>query len=412
MPGKDIVCFNLMLHAALKKPGVYYYIFPTFAQAKRVIWNSVTNDGQRFIDFIPKQLIQGVPNSQEMLIRLINGSIIQLVGSDNYNALMGSNPQGIVFSEYALQDHRANQYLRPILVANNGWAIYISTPRSKNHLYDLYEIAQANPDDWFCELLTIDDTGVVSKEQVQKDIDDREMSETLARQEYWCTWNESDGSYYGEYMHRLREQGHIREIPWIESQLVNTAWDLGVNDATAIIFYQYINGTLYIIDAYQSTDKGLDSHIHYVKQKPYVYGKHIAPFDIQVREMSNGISRKVIAQQLGINFTVAPPPAEIRLEDGIEAVRATLPKTYFDKVKCKELIWALENYRQKMGRDGRLLNTPEHNHASHMADAFRYLSITIRKVEKRGMTQEDADKIRFEAQGGYAQSHYNPYSPL
>ena len=125
--GKDIVAFNLCIRQCIRKVCVVYYIFPTFAQAKRVIWDSLTNSGDRFLDYIPKELIEST-NSQEMKIRFINGSLLQLVGSDNFDALMGTNPAAVVFSEYALQDPRAYQFIRPILTANAGWALFITTP--------------------------------------------------------------------------------------------------------------------------------------------------------------------------------------------------------------------------------------------------------------------------------------------
>ena len=123
--GKDVAAFNVMFRMALRRVGVYYYIFPTFTQAKRVIWQSILNDGSKFLDFIPKELVQQ-KNESELRINLKNGSVIQLVGSDNYDGLVGTNPCGLVFSEYALQDPRAYQFLRPILAANDGWAVFIS----------------------------------------------------------------------------------------------------------------------------------------------------------------------------------------------------------------------------------------------------------------------------------------------
>lgn len=126
--GKDVMAFNLLIRCALKRVGVYFYVFPTYSQARKVIWTSITNDGQRFLDFIPAALVAST-NGSEMSIRLKNGSLIQLVGSDNIDSLVGTNPIGLVFSEYALQDPRAYQFLRPILVANGGWALFISTPR-------------------------------------------------------------------------------------------------------------------------------------------------------------------------------------------------------------------------------------------------------------------------------------------
>lgn len=123
--GKDVCAFNAILRAALNKIAVYYYVFPTYSQAKKVIWDSITNTGHRFLDYIPPELVQS-KNSQEMKIILKNGSLIQLVGSDNIDSLVGTNPAGVVFSEYAIQSPLAYQFLRPILLANRGWSLFIS----------------------------------------------------------------------------------------------------------------------------------------------------------------------------------------------------------------------------------------------------------------------------------------------
>ena len=126
--GKDITAFNLCIRALLRKVCVIYYIFPTYSQGKKILWDSITNSGQKILDYIPDELLIS-KNSQEMKLKFTNGSLFQIVGSDNYDSLMGTNPQGVVFSEYALQDSRAYQYIRPILTANEGWALFISTPK-------------------------------------------------------------------------------------------------------------------------------------------------------------------------------------------------------------------------------------------------------------------------------------------
>lgn len=183
--GKDIVAWNLMIRQAISKVGNYYYCLPTFKQARLVIWESITNNGKKFIDYIPEQLIDRV-NQSEMSINLINGSNIRLIGSDTFDtSLVGTNPRMIVFSEYGLSDNRAYTFIRPILNANDGICLLISTPRGKNHMYDLYKIAERE-DDWFCYLLTLDDTKHISEEAIKKEIESGEVSEDLAQQEYWC----------------------------------------------------------------------------------------------------------------------------------------------------------------------------------------------------------------------------------
>lgn len=182
--GKDIVAWNLMIRAALRRTAVYFYIFPTYNQGRKVIWDSITISGMKFLDFIPPQLIEST-NSQEMKVRLKNGSIIQLVGSDNVDSLVGSNPYGLVFSEYALQDPRAYQFLRPILLANDGWALFVSTPRGKNHMWELYNIAKESPD-WFCYKIGLDETNHIPLQEIEKERAEGLISEDLIQQEYYC----------------------------------------------------------------------------------------------------------------------------------------------------------------------------------------------------------------------------------
>ena len=224
--GKDVTAFNLCIRACVRKPCVIYYIFPTYAQAKKVIWDSVTNSGERILDYIPDSLVDS-KNGQEMKIRFKNGSLLQLVGSDNYDSLMGTNPQGVVFSEYALQDPRAYQFIRPILAANDGWALFISTPRGKNSLYELYQIA-LNSKNWFAMKLTLDDTQHISQAEIERERAEGVMSEDLIQQEYYTSFDMGvEGAYYAKYMDKMRIDGRIGDVPWEPGFKVNTAWDLG-----------------------------------------------------------------------------------------------------------------------------------------------------------------------------------------
>lgn len=395
--GKDITAFNLCIRAALRKTSVIYYIFPTYSQAKKAIWDSITNEGERFLDYIPPQIIKS-KNSQEMKITFTNGSILQLVGSDNVDRLVGTNPQGIVFSEYALQDPRAYQYLRPILVANDGWALFISTPRGKNHFYELYQIAKHSPD-WFAYKLTVEDTGHISLNEIEKEKAEGLMSEDLIMQEYFTSFDMGiEGSYYAKYIDRMRVKGRISDVPWETSFKVHTAWDLGVRDSTTIIFFQTIGQTVRLIDCYENSKVGLDHYAKILSQKPYTYGKHIAPHDIKVKEFGSGMTRLEKARHLGIKFTVSP---NLLIEDGIEAVRSALgSKVWIDKEQCAPLIKALENYRQEYDNKRKVYRGyPLHNWASHFADCMRYLCITLPKT-KDGLTPEELERRYQEAMLG------------
>lgn len=395
--GKDVTAFNLCIRQAIKKVCTIYYIFPTYSQARKVIWDAITNDGQRFLDYIPKDLIEAT-HQQEMKIRFTNGSLIQMVGSDNVDSIVGSNPYGVVFSEYALQDPRAYQFIRPILAANNGWALFISTPRGKNHLYEMHEIARHNPQSWFLLKMGIDETQHIPLHEIEREKAEGIMSDDLIQQEYYVSFDMGvEGSYYSKYLDKMRLKGQIGIVPYEHGFKVHTAWDLGMRDNTTIIFFQTIGAIVRIIDCYENSKVGLEHYISVLKNKPYIYGKHIAPHDIKVRELGTGMSRLEKARQLGVSFTIAPA---MSIEDGIEAVRSTLSKVWIDETNCKPLLKALESYRQEY--DSRLKiykSHPLHDWSSHFCDSMRYLAISLPKT-RDGASPEDLEKRYQEAMYG------------
>lgn len=386
--GKDITAFNLMVREALLTVGVYYYVFPTYSQGKKILWDSITNTGEKFLSYIPKELVAKM-NGQEMKITLTNNSLIQIVGSDNIDSLVGTNPRGVIFSEYALQTPLAYQFLRPILLANDGWALFISTPRGRNHMYELYQIAKNSPDWWTCHL-SVNDTRHIPLSEIEKEKAEGIMSEDLIQQEYYCDFHIGiEGSYYSKYINKMRLAGQITDVPWEPAHRVHTAWDLGVRDSTCIIFFQCIGTIVRIIDCYEKSKEGLEHYVTILNGKPYTYGKHFAPHDIRVRDFSLGITRWEKARQLGVTFQMVD---NIPIEDGIEAVRSTLSKTWIDDHNCSTLIRSLENYRQEYDAKKRVYKPkPLHNEYSHMADAMRYLALSLPRTQD-GLSREEINR--------------------
>lgn len=390
--GKDMVALNYMIRQMWVLPGVYFYIFPTYAQAKKVIWDSITIDGERVLDYFPKELIIS-QNAQEMKIRLRTRcgkeSLFQLIGSDNIDSLMGTNPRGCVFSEYALQDPRAYQFLSPILAANGGWALFISTPRGKNHLWALKQIAENSPD-WFYLQLNVEETGHISLEEIQREKREGIMSDDMIQQEYYCSFDRGiEGAYYAKYLDTMRREQRIGVVPWENAFKVHTAWDIGVRDSTSIIFFQTIGQTVRIIDYYENSKQGIEHYVSVLNSRDYSYAKHIAPHDIRVREWGSGITRFEKARQLGIKFTLAD---DYSIPDGIEAARSLFSRLWIDKNKCETLLKSLENYRQEYDSKRRIYKSrPLHDWSSHAADAFRYLAVSLPKTQD-GLSREELDR--------------------
>ena len=208
--GKDDLALHWTAVSAMTRPGTYWHMLPMAEQGRKAIWRAVdAHQGRRRIDLAFPPEIRTTIRDQEMNIELVNGSVWQLVGSDNYNALVGSPPVGIVFSEWALADPQAWSFLSPILEENNGWAIFVTTPRGPNHAKKLFDYAQSQPE-WFAERLTADSTDVFSAEQLDKIRNDliglhgETQGMAVYNQEYGCSFEAAVvGAYYGSIIEQL-----------------------------------------------------------------------------------------------------------------------------------------------------------------------------------------------------------------
>lgn len=399
--GKDLCVFNLLIRQALKKVGIYWYIWPTYSQGRKGLFDGMTNDGMRVLDYIPKELIVSI-HQQEQKIRLINGSLIQVLGAKNMDSLVGANPSGCVFTEYALQDPRARQLIIPILRNNQGWQIYLSTPRGKNNLWELWNIAKANPNEWFSQILTVDETQHISVEEIMRDIENGEISEDLARQEYWCSFEMGiEGSYYGRYMDKMRLEERIGYVPWEPGLPVHVAFDYGVNDPMVFIFFQVANNVIRVIDYYENTRQPIHHYTRYLQDKEYTYGKIFPPHDIMVEEATSGLTRKERFEELGVKLE---SPTWVSVDDGIETVRATLPRMWIDEGKCGKLIKALDNYRQEWDVKRQVYKQkPLHDQFSHAADAARYMCTNLHRLQ--GDTSPEELRKRFMNARGVSNIH-------
>lgn len=395
--GKDLTAYNICIRRMIRSVQTIYYIFPTFSSGRRILWDAINNDGFRILDYLPHELIES-RNEQLMRIRLTNGSVFQIIGSDNFDqTLVGTNPRFVVFSEFALSNPMAYSFVRPILTANNGGLLIITTPRGKNFLYEMYQGALNSPD-WHVSKLTVDDTCHIPIEEIEKERANGEMSLELQMQEYWTSFELGvEGSYYCKIMDRIRVNGQIGDIPWDPSKKVHTSWDIGCNDMTSIIFFQIANNVIRIIDCYEKNKEGIEHYVSVLKNKPYIYGSHIGPHDIRNMDFSTGYTRWEKARQLGITFKVAD---RLSIVDGIEAVRTCLPRCWIDSKNCVALIKALENYRQEYDAKKKVYKmNPLHDIFSNFADSMRYLAISLHKLEN-GLSSEQIEKNYREARYG------------
>lgn len=372
----------------LLKRRNYWHVMPTFRQAKMTgAWD------------ILKEISQPIPgvkrNEAELLVMYPNGGKLQLIGADNPDALRGPGLSGLSMDEYSQIPMNAfGEVLSKSLADHLGYAIFSGTIKGQDHLFRTYESGKSDPQ-WFCLWQNVDvslatETGAtISALRLAMEDDRKLVAQGLMTQaEFDQEWYLSpeagiQGSFYGDAMSLARKTGRITRVPYDRMLPVDTDWDLGV-DAMAIWFSQSTrSGEIRLIDYYEDIGGGLEAAIKAVKEKPYLFGKHWGPHDIEVREISSGKTRRQIASALGLRFEVTP---KLSVDQGIGAVQLLLNRCWFDESLCKAGITALTQYRRTYNqRLATFTSTPVHDGASHGADAFRGLAVRYRTpVEHMG----------------------------
>jgi phage terminase large subunit len=370
--GKTVFAINHLikecLTCPLPRPRVAF-IAPTFTQAKRIAWDYV----KYYASVIP-----GVAfNETELRVDFPNGARLMLLSAENPDALRGIYLDLAIFDEYGMQNPRVwGEVVRPALSDREGAAVFLGTPAGHNHFFDLLQQAknecEEGSDKWYWKTVKASESGIVKDEELKAA--KQQMTEEQFDQEYECSFTASIiGAYYGKLIAEAEESDRVTKVPYDPSMPVHTAWDLGVNDATAIWFAQtYRGGAVHIIDYYENSGVGLDHYAEVLNRKDFVYGDHLAPHDIEVRELGSGKSRLETALSLGIRFKVVP---RMKVADGINATRMLLPKCFFDRDKTQDGLDMLRQYRQEWDDKKKVFRDhPRHDYTSHAADAFRYLA--------------------------------------
>ncbi|MFD2207206.1 hypothetical protein [Kiloniella antarctica] len=379
--GKDDVCLHRAAVAAHERIGGYWHMLPLQTQARRAIWDAVNpHTGKRRIDEAFHRDLIATKREAEMLIKFKNGSTWQVIGSDNYNALVGAPPAGVIFSEWALADPNSWAYIRPILDENDGWAAFITTPRGNNHCKRMLDSARKN-EKWFSQVLSAHDTNVFSSEklmEVEQEYKDEfgiDFGRSMFHQEYLCSFDAAIlGAYYTGELAEMRKEGRLCRVHYDKRHPVHTAWDLGIGDTTVIIFFQEVGLERRIIDFYEASGMALDHYAKELAGKGYVYGTHFLPHDADSRELGTGLSRKeVLEDLLPSEIEVLP---RLAVDDGIQAARTMFNRLYIDETKCERLVNALSNYRRKWDEKNKVfMLRPLHDWASNPADSFRYMAV-------------------------------------
>lgn len=404
--GKDDVALHYAATAAHEKVADYWHCLPEYAQARKAIWTAVNpHTGRRRIDEAFPAELRAQTWENEMAIRFKCGSMWRVVGSDNPNSLVGTAPAGIVMSEYALSNPASWGYLAPILEENGGWAMFISTPRGRNHFHSMMEMARSS-NRWLAIKSSVLESGfsldrVEEQRREYHGIFGVDAGDALIEQEYFCSFDAAIlGAYWGKLLTLLERAGRITSVP-IEPDLpVHRAWDLGKGAHMAIWFFQVVANQIRVVDFIQGHAVGIPGFARIIREEKGIRGGiDYVPHDARVVELGTEKSRLETMRACHLNpeLIARHSPA-----DRINAGHRVLPRCWFDEKRCKQGLEALRNYRSDWDQEKMaFLDVPEKDWSTHPADAFGYLcysveEITVSKPKPMGrvmQTQVDGEDL-------------------
>lgn len=407
--GKDDVCLHWTACAAMQAVGNYWHMLPIKEQARKAIWKAVNpHTGKKRIDEAFPLEIRRKTNDHEMFIEFVNGSTWQVLGSDSYDSHVGAAPLGIVFSEWALADPQSWAYIRPILLENGGWALFITTPRGRNHAASMFKMAQESPD-WYCEKQTVDDTGIFDDETLKKELKEYQSllggAEGKAKfeQEYYCSFDAAlPGAYFGSDMNDMEQQGRICGVPHTPGVPVFPCFDFGKgqSNATCITFVQVVGREPRVIDYYEDSTGDLPKHGQLLqewgREKGYHYGTLIIPHDGKYDRYGTGVSYQ--AQLEGMGFDVVGLTKTPAKELDIIEARKLIKVVWIDKGEaCGRLVDCLRSYHREWDTKlKRFSPTPKHDWASHGADSFMQAAVAysqgLLEVDIMGYDEDDYEE--------------------
>jgi len=382
--GKTVMLINHLIKSCMTNNNHqprFAYIAPTYSQAKKIAWD--------YLKHYTKNLPNTKYNETELRADFFNGSRIQLLSSENPDSIRGIYLDGAVIDEASqVSRELVDEVIRPALSDRKGWLSLCSTPKGMNNIfYDLYQKAQSEKD-WFLYIARASETKLVDEEELKAALS--VMGQATYNQEFECSFiGNVKGSIYGELITKLENEKRIARVPHDPSYPVNTAWDLGYNDSTAILFYQNVGHAINVIDSYENNNKAFPHYAQILKEKDYSYGEHIGPHDLDQTDFATGRTRREVAYQLGLRFKIAP---KLSIEDGIHAVKMLLPRCYIDVDNCKKFINALRHYHRKYKEKDRMYSAkPNHDWSSHFNDALRCLATGMERSQFKNKLQFQKD---------------------
>ena len=331
--GKDKTCVNIIAKKMQERVGTYYYLFPTYNQGRKVLWDGMDKMGFKFLDHFPKALVKGKPNDTEMKLRYKNGSLFQVVGVDKLDLVMGTNPIGLIFSEYSLQNPKGWDFFRPILAENEGWALFNFTPRGMNHGWKLLQTARLYSEQWYVQILTVDDTAAIKRKILAQE--KLEMPEDLFLQEYYCKFIEGASNRFK----RIDENIWDGDLRAIKGRQYKIGVDLGKHQDWTVL-------TPIDLHTWKMGKPERFNQMSWVLQKAKIEAMARRYNDAELSVDGSGIGDVIVdeLEDLGLNVT----PFKFTTQSREELIKNLAVKIETDKVKLPNDIVVLNEFKSMM----------------------------------------------------------------
>jgi len=388
--GKTVASVNDLIIGALEcqlpRPQ-FAYVAPFRDQAKRVAWDYLKHYAQPFL--------AGRPNESELSVPIAcqnstaGPARISLFGADNADAIRGIYLDGVVQDEFG--DFKPSVYgnvIRPTLSDRQGWIVFGGTPKGRNEFWSVREQARLNPAEWYLLELRASESGLIDPGELEQAR--KQLTNDQYAQEYECDFAAAlPGAYFGRELVVAEREGRITLVNMDPAVPVHTAWDIGYRDDTSIWWYQVIRDEIHVIDYHASSGQTIKFYSDLIKAKAYRYGTHWLPHDARAKTLA--AAGKSIIEQLaeGLELSSLAIVPDLSVQDGIQAARKALERTWFDEERCYEGLEALRQYQREYDEEKKAFREkPRHDWTSHPADAFRMLAVAWRAEEPKKPERE------------------------
>jgi phage terminase large subunit len=404
--GKDRAAMFIELEQANRSPREVWHCLPSYRQARKVLWDALTRDGERLIDVAFPRGLRKKTIDDEMKIELKNGSLWRAVGADNFDALVGANPRHVTFSEYALTSPKAYEFVRPILAENEGTALFITTPRGFNHAHALYQQALASKR-WYTGYHPVSQTKLIPDEVLEEER--RTMPDELYRQEWECDWSAANiGSILGRYL----EQAD-KELRLVNTELydpngagVELFSDIGFRDAAAWWWIQPLAGGYHILDYDEGTGLDAEQWIERIRAKPWsLHGRKLAavhlPHDARAKTFRSRhtVVDVFLNSKLAERYAVVP---DTSIADRINAARVFMRTCRFNVGACAAGLHHLREWHFRYDDEQHVYSRePDHDEHSHGGDAFSYAAVALKPAMSAAAQAEIAEQAAQVASGAH-----------